>query len=366
MFSLSPKAKYPAAPSCAPVAAAQSVFFPYSFGNYSGVRELGYDALTGNLQSSPVTDHVTKYIQGNVKQIVASVGYNMLFVRTDEELKDMYVYEWYDNGEEKLQSAWGTWRFAYDVLYVAAVDNFIYLIQDTGTDVVVTTIRLSDEDSEGVPFPIRLDMRQMITATPDVDNFLWTIDTDITDYETDILIIAGDDTGKAGLNMPYTTDPLGISGDFVMLQYESEYIDPVYVDASYTAVTAPVFWVGITYEADGVLTNPYVRGQNGEPYTDAELRLGTLEFYLSNTGYVKLYRIKGTDVFNKIYNSRVIDRTGINPDDPPDIQSVPFSIPVRASRSSCKVGFNSDDYTPFYITNVNWDGTFSTSGRRSN
>lgn len=365
-FSLASKSKYPASAVTPPVAAASSIFFPYSFGNYAGIRELQYDGLTGNLQATAITEHVRQYIEGEIQQLVASPGYSKLFIRTDSTPKRLYVYEWYDRNNERLQAAWGHWDFAGDILHIGFVRNDMYVLQEKSGQIVLERVDMSDQNTEDIPFPVRLDTMEYVEGTVGAD--YWVIPTTVPDLDPDVIrVIAADGTGKPGLLVEHYIEggEVRISDDLIISRYENNYINPIYVEADYTDTPEPFFWVGIPYEAKGTLTNPYIRDNEGEPITTEALRLNYVEFNTSGTGYLKLCLTKGSSTFEKIYNARIIDRVGMYANNPPDLKDAKIRLGIRSDRNRAEIGFASDDHAPFYILDINWTGTYSGSGRRN-
>lgn len=364
-FSLASKSKYPASAITPPVAAASSVFFPYSFGKYSGIRELRFDELTGNMMANPITDHVRKYIEGDVVQLEASPGYNKLFIRTNLTPNRMYVYEWYDRDNSRLQAAWGHWNFAGEILYTSFVRNDLYILLQRNGYAVLERIDVSDTDTQDIPFPVRLDTMEYVEGSVGAD--YWTIPTTVTDTDPEtIRVIAADGTGKAGLLVEHYEEggEIRISDELIISRYENNFVNPIYVEAKYTETPQPFFWVGVPYEAKGTLTNPYLRDNEGEPITTEKLRLNYVEFNTAATGYLKLNLTKGGTTFEKVYNARIIDRVGLFANNLPDIQDAKIRLSLRSDRDRCEVGFASDDHTPFYILDINWTGNYSSSGRR--
>jgi len=366
-FSLASKSKYPCSPDTAPVFAANSVFMPFSFGNFSGIRELQFEGLTGNLMAETITDHVRKYIAGDILQLEASPGYSKLFVRASENTDYVYVYEWYDRGGARLQSAWGYWDFGMPVYHMGFVRNSMYTVMEKDGAVLLLYIDMSDQDTEDIPFPLRLDMLEYVDGVS--EDTYWTVPATVFDIDPDeeIRVIAGDGTLVEGrLVEHYIEDgDIRVDDSLVRARYESEFVVPIYNESGYVEDLEAAFWVGVPYNAEGELTNPYIRSPEGEPITTEKLRLNFVEFNLSETGYINLNLTKGSTTFTKTYNSRIIDRIGEYASVAPDIRDVVLRLGVRSDRDRALISFNSEDHTPFYVLDVNWTGSYSTSGRRN-
>jgi hypothetical protein len=368
-FSLSSKAKYPSSSECSPVVAGSSIYFPYSFGVYSGVREIKYDPFTGNLASQPITEHVTKFIEGTVKQIQASTGYSKLFVRseTDDYGKTIQLYEWYSTGEELLQTAWSEWQFAHDILYIGVLRNSLYIIMDTGTDVAITRMSLADEDSTGVDFPVRMDMMEEVQGVPNYAENRWELTSDVYNYLDDIKVVAGAGTNLPGEEVLHgdTGELYTISAELQVLTLYEYWVNPVYVEEGYDEIPDLYFWVGEPFESDAVITNPFIRDGSGDIRDEARFRIGTMTFNLNKTGAVTLYCTKGGSTFEKTYRGRILDSVGEELDVSPDISDRKLKLSVRSDRSKCVIGIKSTDFLPFNVLSADWYGTYSSSGRRS-
>jgi hypothetical protein len=111
-----------------PAAAGKTVFFATKGTNFSGIREYVTDVDLETNDAPSITAHIPSYIEGNVKQMEASSNEDMLVVRTDANLKELYIYKWYEPDKERLQSAWSKWIFDSDVIHVKFNNSRLFVV----------------------------------------------------------------------------------------------------------------------------------------------------------------------------------------------------------------------------------------------
>jgi hypothetical protein len=110
--------KYECDLTSAPVGAGTSVFFTTKSGNYSGVREFFTKDDTENKDAPSITSHVPEYLNGTVRQMIASSNEDMLICLTDTNKDECYVYKWYNSDQERIQSSWSKWTFSKDIAHM--------------------------------------------------------------------------------------------------------------------------------------------------------------------------------------------------------------------------------------------------------
>lgn len=110
--------KYECDLTSAPVGAGTSVFFTTKSGDYSGVREFFTKDDTENKDAPSITSHVPEYLNGTVREMIASSNEDILICLTETNKKECYVYKWYNSDQERVQSAWSKWIFSKDIAHV--------------------------------------------------------------------------------------------------------------------------------------------------------------------------------------------------------------------------------------------------------
>ena len=116
-----------------PVGAGSSVFFATKAGGFAGVREYYTNNETEIKDAALITSHVPQYLQGNIRKMAASTNEDMLLCLTSKVKSEVYVYNFYDQGNERLQSAWSKWKFAKDIVDVSFNNADLYFTFSDGS-----------------------------------------------------------------------------------------------------------------------------------------------------------------------------------------------------------------------------------------
>ena len=119
--------------TASPVGAGNSVFFATSSGAYAGVREFFTQGDTEIKDAVSITSHVPKYLAGNIRKLEASSNEDTLIALTTTNEKEMYIYKWYDSGNERLQSSWSKWTFDKEISDVSFNNASLFFIFKDGS-----------------------------------------------------------------------------------------------------------------------------------------------------------------------------------------------------------------------------------------
>lgn len=150
-----------------PVAAGENIFFAFSYGEYTGIREFFTDSQSDTKRANPITEHVQKYLIGQARMMASSTNQDWLFVLTEGARNVVYVYNWLWLGDQKVQSAWHRWVFHADevIQHVEVNLDRVYFIISRPEGVFLEYLPIGDRDDSGVTYPVRLDRRHTATAT---------------------------------------------------------------------------------------------------------------------------------------------------------------------------------------------------------
>lgn len=170
--------------------------------DFFGVREMVPSPYTDSQYvSHDATPHLPKYMGGRCRFSVSSSVANMALFAPSGDMRSLIVHEYMWDGDQKVQQAWHTWTFPYDVATAYfAYDKIIVVFAQNDTLVVTRIdprIGVLTFDSERRPF---LD--------------LWSSHT-VTDYLVDVpaWMLAFDPAVAAKLQLTVSTGNL--AGDRV-------------------------------------------------------------------------------------------------------------------------------------------------------
>ena len=94
-----------------PIFLNNKVFFCAQRGGYTAVMQY---AVTGDGRISEAVDisaHIQSYIPKNVTRLSGSAINNMLFINSGDLSDTIFVYKYFDDGGNRVQSAWFKWTF---------------------------------------------------------------------------------------------------------------------------------------------------------------------------------------------------------------------------------------------------------------
>jgi len=161
--SIAPTTAYGCLRNCEPALFGSSIFFAFNRGDYSGVREY-YPSTTVEdmFEGTDISAHVPKYMPGNISQMTVASHENVLVCQVAGDTDAVYVYNWHNQSDERLQSAWHRFTLGTDVevLGIDFIDTDLYLVVQRTQGVFIEKLPFevgkSDTDSSYVT---RVDRR---------------------------------------------------------------------------------------------------------------------------------------------------------------------------------------------------------------
>lgn len=146
-----------------PVGVGKNVFFATKRGAYSNLREYYVDPDSQVNDAANVGSHCPSYIFGNASRLAGSSTEDMLALLTDASPNTLFIYKYYWQGNEKVQSSWSRWEFSGNIQAVDFVDSNIVVVVERDGKVFLEAMGLSktiEETSRG--FQTELCMDRMI------------------------------------------------------------------------------------------------------------------------------------------------------------------------------------------------------------
>ncbi len=104
-----PLSRYENFDGASPIPAGSDIYFSMDRGEYSGLMR--YSVSPQGAVAEEVTKHIPRLIPRGMKRLVACTAENMLFALSSLEPNKLFSYSYYDNGGERVQSAWSEWTF---------------------------------------------------------------------------------------------------------------------------------------------------------------------------------------------------------------------------------------------------------------
>ena len=328
-----------------PTPAGKYVFFPFKRGSFSGIREYFIDFTNEVNDATEVTAHVPQYIPGDVTKLASSSNEDMLVCLSSDETKNMYVYRYYWQGNEKLMSSWSVWKFDADILDCEFLGSKLYvLFERTDDGVYLETLNLSTDTSASVmedKTPVLLDRRVKLSQAT-----------------------ASQDTVA---ELPYYSNK---PSDIIYVTDNARKIAEADVDAYVAADATNVVYAGIPFSFKYEFSK-FTYKQNEVPIQTAKLQLRNLNLLYNDSGYF-IFNVDlapytqtindgsgGTQSitprkqYQKIFNGFI---TNISSVDKYSLLSGTFKGSIFSNASNCKVSLTNNEYLPCAFQSAEWEG----------
>lgn len=324
-----------------PVGAGRYVFFASPGGAFSTIREFYLQTDTEVKDATDVTGHVPRYIAGGVKQMIASSNYNMLCLITDDSAssKTLWIYSYYWNGQNKVQSSWSQWKFDADILAITFVQDDIFMVVQRSNKVYLEKVQLSQDEAVGATttgHEILLDRRVKITSNSNLTNF----DT----------VYYGDGSSLKYIDKAGNTLSLAQAQDLTLSTS-----NPIYVGQSFT----------FKFQFSEIIV-----GQGQKPQTISRLQLRNMTLNFANTGNFTA-RVTHTnriteDTDDKLFTGRKVSQASNKTNQTSIIGSGSFKVPLLGNSKNIKLELLSESHLPCEFQSAEWEGFYHIRSRREN
>ena len=136
-----------------PILLGSYVYFPFTRGAFTGMRELAVKNNTETYDAVEITEHVPAYIPNNIIAMKGTTSENILALLSANDRSSLYIYNYFWSNDQKVISAWSKFTFTGSVHGMEFIDSVLYLvISNNGeTNLVKMPIESGLEDTNA-PF----------------------------------------------------------------------------------------------------------------------------------------------------------------------------------------------------------------------
>ena len=355
--SIKPVTEFEASMKATPVSSGKTVFFATDKGEWGGVRE--YITLPDNSDqndASDITAHVPRYVRGNVSRLECSTNEDMLLVLSEEMRTSLWLYKYFWNGSEKIQSAWSRWDMCWEVLSAAILNTGVYLIMQYGDGVYLEKMDITPGyKDEG-------------------ETFEYCLDRKIT--ERDVTLGAYDAINKTtAITLPYDI-PAGYTPVVVTrtggpdapgnLLRRVDVTGPRTLTVEGPDAHGRKLFIGIPYESSYTFSTFAIRegDSKGNAVTTGRLQLRRLTLNCSNTGFLHMYvtpKFRPTSTYT--FTGRELGH-GTNIIGAIPLYTGTINFPILSLNTQVEVKVGSDSFLPFALVNASWEGFYNTRNAR--
>jgi len=347
-------------PNVRPVSAGKFAYFSQARNNNTALREYFADDNTLTNDGLDITVSVQDLIPTNTYQLISNTTEDTLIVLaadaddaqtapyvagsniTSTNAADVYIYKYFFDKGEKVQTAWSKWNFPNaKILGGVSLESFIYLMVVEGTTTKLLRLDLRNLKDTTIGFNVYLDLKKLVTGTYDSGTNLTTI---TSPYGVKTGLIAVDAVNGNNYSLTNTTG--------------SNYT----LEGNHTSV-----YIGIPFYSQYRLSPQYIRETSGRglvAITSGRYQIRNISFNYENSGYFEIQVTPtGRTVSNSIMNGYIIG-TATSKVGVPAINSGTLRVPVSAKNTDFTLDIKSNSHLPMYIASAEVEGYYHNRSRR--
>jgi hypothetical protein len=349
-------------PKVEPVGAGNYIYFTQAKGASTAVQEYFVEPDTSNNDAADITVGVPTLIPTNCHKLISNTIEDTILALVDDGLDSnlapytassnvaptnanrLYVYKYFWNANEKVQSAWSYWDFTgVQIISAITYESNVYILANERQNCKLYKLDLRNLEDDTLGINIYLDQRVKLSGTYD----------------------AG--TGLTTFTMPYTVNTglqciNATNGADITINSQSG--TTVTVKGNVASA-----YLGFNFQTLYTLSTQYLRepGKQGglTALTSGRLQVRTMSFDYVNTGFFQA-TVSHNNRTDKTYsfNGYIIDNsTSIIGN--PVITTGTFRIPVQAQNTQHSVTLKSSSYLPANIVGAEMEGFYYRRSQRA-
>lgn len=333
-----------------PVGVGKNVYFPANKGEWSSVREYFADVNSLTNDALDITAHLPQYVPADIFKFSTAVNEDIMVALSSRDPSSLYVYKYFFNNNEKLQSSWSKWTFGSDVsiLNVDFIESDMYLVINRSDGVYLEKASVSLGDiGPGEPYTVNLDRKvQLVSGDVSFSSGHTVISLATLGYTPNVgeyqVVVKSHPTLKSGEIFPVIWDGTNakVAGN----------------------ITGGTYTFGRKYLFKYTLSTITVRSQtaSGGSKSDSEgrLQLRKVAFNYDETGYFEVkVTPSGRETYNYVFSGKILGQTGstlgaLN------LAEGRFKVPVVSQNIGTNITIENDSPLPSSILSADWEGFY--------
>jgi hypothetical protein len=356
--NIKPVAEYSTTSNVRPIAVGNNIFFANADASttYASLFEMTFDKRTEQVMSAEVTAHVPNYIPSGVNQIEGTVDESVLAIRTAGAPSSLYIYRYFWNGEEKVQSSFSQWTFPGAIVRSCIFcESELFLLMQRDGRLVLEKVRMDTAARDpNITFLVNLDCRTQATGgTYDSVN------------------------NRTPFNIPFvnTSQPLQavmMTGNR-RLTGQTVTIGPREANLSWTVYIAgnhqgSLAYFGTPYTARYDFSQLFYRvpaGQSVRSLMDGRLQVLNIAIAYQDTSYFKV-RVAYPDREERVteYTGNFL-RDGLAVLGEIPTNSDTFTMSVESDSRRVQIALENDSWQPVSFLSASWRGIWNPNNRNT-
>lgn len=350
-----PLSELSAHPSIRPVPSGTSLYFLSERAGWATLVEYFIDKQIESADTDDIGAHAPAYIPAGCRRLVASPDLDLVLVQSAGDPNAIYLYKYFWNGQEKLQSAWARWRLpgVKDIIDLAFDKSSLVLLVRRDDELVYIE-RMDCEqgqNDEGLDFRVFLDRRTIL------DDGVYSAETDTTtfalpyDAPEDLVCITGPSNAEEPDYPPgVVLTPSDVTDDAVTFDG----------DLSET----PMYF-GTVFTSEYEFSRFFYRDQEGRVSDqDGRLQVLSMAIAYNDAAYFRVeVEAEGRPVRSYPFTGRVVS----DPDNMTGaiaLDSGRFSFPVMSRNDRVRIRIVNDTWLPSSFSSAKWRGVWNPFSRQ--
>jgi len=343
-----------------PVSAGKFAYFSQARNNNTAIREYFADDDTLTNDGLDITVSVQNLIPTNAYQLISNTTEDTLIALASDTADTqtapyttgtditstnggtMFIYKYFFDRGEKVQTAWSKWIFNNaKILGGMSFESFIYLMVVEGTNTKLIKIDLRNLKDTTIGFGVYLDLKTNVTGTYDSNTNLTTF---TAPYGAKTGLIAIDATN--GNNYAVTNT----SGATYTL--EGNHTD---------------LYIGIPFESKYTMSQQYVRESSGRglvAITSGRYQIRNISFNYENSGYFQVEVTPNGRTTSYSFMNGYIIGTATSKVFVSAINSGTIKVPVSCRNTDFTLDIKSSSHLPMYIASAEVEGYYHNRSQR--
>ena len=104
------------------------IYFPFTRGAFTGMREFTVNASTDVYESAEITEHVPAYIPKNIIDMAGTTSEDIIVLLSGDEKGSLYIYNYFWNNNQKVLSAWSKFTFTGEIRGIEFIESDLFLV----------------------------------------------------------------------------------------------------------------------------------------------------------------------------------------------------------------------------------------------
>ena len=135
------------------------IYFPFTRGEFTGLREFTVNASSDTYDAAEVTEHVPSYIPKEIIDMAGTSSEDSIVLLSKNDTSSLYIYNYFWSNNQKILSAWSKFTFNGNIRGVEFIESTLYAIISGNGETNLVKMPLESGLKDAAGYVTHLDMR---------------------------------------------------------------------------------------------------------------------------------------------------------------------------------------------------------------